>query len=324
MIQKPMDVLEGYQVRKSKKQKTAFLTDASAYAASLRYPSKIEMGSFGTRNLVIGDPEKARYLITAHYDTCAWLPLPNFITPFNIVLYMLYQFVIYLVCAIVATAAVMLIGTVRWLAAEQTSELLSIFGGILSEWYYWGFIGLWIFAMFSMLGPANRRTANDNTSGVVTVLEIIATLPENLRDKVCFVLFDLEEAGLLGSSAYRKAHKAATNRQTVINLDCVGEGDEIFLIPGKQVRKDAALMDKLSALDGTWGRKSLKLHEKGFVFYPSDQASFPKGIAVAAFCRSRWVGSYLSRIHTHRDTVLDYTNVNILRAALISLICRDA
>ncbi len=323
MIEKPMDVLQHYQVRKSKKQKTAFLTDATAYAASLRYPVKTERGSFGSRNLVIGDPEKAEFLITAHYDTCAWLPLPNFITPFHVVLYMLYQFGIYLVCAIAATAVVMLISSVRWLATEPAGTLLSLLGGIASEWYYWGFVGLWLFAMFSMFGPANRRTANDNTSGVVTVLEIMATLPENLRQKVCFVLFDLEEAGLLGSSAYRKAHKAATNRQTVINLDCVGEGDEIFLIPGKQVRKDEALMDKLSALDGTWGRKSLKLHEKGFVFYPSDQASFPKGVAVAAFCRNRWVGSYLSRIHTHRDTVLDYTNVNILRAALISLLAKQ-
>ena len=32
-----------------------------------------------------------------------------------------------------------------------------------------------------LLGPANPNNANDNTSGVVTVLEIMRTLPENYR-----------------------------------------------------------------------------------------------------------------------------------------------
>ena len=33
---------------------------------------------------------------------------------------------------------------------------------------------------------------------------------------------------------------------------------------------------------------------------------------------------YLGRIHTNKDTILERTNVNLLRAALITLICRDA
>ena len=164
-----------------------------------------------------------------------------------------------------------------------------------------------------------KHNANDNTSGVVTVLEILTSIPENLRDRVCFVLFDLEEAGLLGSAAYRKAHPASA-RQTVINLDCVGEGDGLYLIPNKTQRADEALMEKLQIFSGTYGKKTLRVHEKGLFFYPSDQMVFPRGMAVAAFRQHKLFGPYMGKIHTRKDTELDMTNVNILRAAIISLI----
>lgn len=300
-----MDVLENYQIRKTKKQKTAFITAVTAYAASLRYSAKVEKGSFGCRNLVIGDPENADYLITAHYDTCAWMPMPNFVTPFNLVLYLCYQLLLVGGFCLAAGAVGF---AVEGLTANGD---LAIFVAMAVYWAL--LIGM-------MVGPANRRTANDNTSGVVTLLEIMASLPENCRGKVCFVLFDLEEAGLVGSAAYRKAHKTATNRQIMLNMDCVGDGDEIVLIPGKQVRKNETVMTKLQSISGTWGRKSLSVHRKGFAIYPSDQVNFPNGVAVAAFRRSKLFGLYYGRIHTHRDTVLEHTNVNILRAALISLI----
>ena len=37
-----------------------------------------------------------------------------------------------------------------------------------------------------------------------------------------------------------------------------------------------------------------------------------------------WAGLYLSRIHTPKDTILDETNVNLLRAALTTLITGSA
>ena len=77
-----------------------------------------------------------------------------------------------------------------------------------------------------------------------------------------------------------------------------------------------ALRDICVAYDG----KSLALREKGFAYYPSDQKHFPYGVGIAAFRRAKGIGLYCSRIHTWRDTVLEQTNVNILRAALTSLI----
>lgn len=304
MITKPMDVLHQHPVRKSKKQKTAFITAVTAYASSLRYSTVVEKGSFGCRNIVIGDAEKADFLITAHYDTPAWMWLPNFITPKCLPLYILYQ--LFLVAIMVEFG----------MLAGNIALYMTNLGG-LSKTIGWA-VGMGLY-MLLIFGPANRHNANDNTSGVVTLLEIMQSLPENQRSKVAFVFFDLEEAGLIGSSAYRKAHKAS-GRQLVVNLDCVGDGDDLYFIPNKAVRGEEGLMATLSRFADTWGKKTLHIHEKGLFFYPSDQMQFPRSMAVAAFRRHRFLGPYLGKIHTRRDNVLDVTNVNILRAAIISLL----
>ena len=100
MIQQPMDVLSQHPIRKSKKQKQAFREDVNAYVTTMGYEYRAEKGSFGAQNLVIGDPEKAKVLITAHYDTCAALPFPNLITPCNFWTFLAYQVVVALVAAI--------------------------------------------------------------------------------------------------------------------------------------------------------------------------------------------------------------------------------
>lgn len=183
-----------------------------------------------------------------------------------------------------------------------------------------GLILLYSILELMMVGPANKHTANDNTSGVVTVLEIMSSMPENLRDRVAFVLFDLEEAGLIGSSAYRSKHKKQTQGQVILNFDCVGDGDEIIFFPTGMLRKTPKKMEPLRRVAGKWGRKSIAVKEKGFAVYPSDQTQFPYGVGIAAFHRAKFIGPYCSRIHTYRDTVLEKTNVNLLRAAIISLV----
>lgn len=308
MLANPMDVVEQFPVRKSRKQKQAFRDAVQSYAATLGYECKVEKGSFGCHNVIIGDPEKAKYLITAHYDTCARLPIPNLITPCSFWLFLAYQIVIALVMLVPPVIPGVLVG---WLAnSYEIGDCV---------WY----LCFWIEFVLMLFGPANKHNANDNTSGVVTLLEIARSLPENQRNKVCFVLFDLEEAGLIGSASYRSTHKKSTDHQMVLNLDCVGDGNEILFFPTKKLKKDPQKMALLKRCCGRFGARSVAVREKGFSIYPSDQANFPCGVGIAAFHRSK-VGLYLSRIHTHKDTILEETNVNILRAALISMICMDA
>jgi hypothetical protein len=308
MIDRPLDVLDNYEIRKSKKQKDAFIAALTDYTKRAGYKVCVEKGSLGARNVVIGDADKAKYLVTAHYDTCAWMPVPNFITPCNFLVYLLYQILLTAVIYCTAVAVGVMIGLLLGDPAVAGISSMVLLFAILA---------------LMMVGPANRHTANDNTSGVVTVLEIMASMPENLRDRVAFVLFDLEEVGLVGSSSYRSKHKKQTQNQVILNLDCVGDGDELLLFPTAKLKKDAAEMEKLEGICGQMGTKRLQLRKKGFAFYPSDQASFPNGAGIAAFHKAKFLGHWLGRIHTHRDTVLDMTNVNILRAAIISLIGKD-
>ena len=308
MIETPMDVFRDFPVRKTKKQKQAFREAVQSYAEQLGYPCTVESGSLGSRNLVIGNPEQADYLVTAHYDTCARLPIPNFLTPCNFWLFLLWQVV--LVLLILGICILMGLG-VGFLTGS----------GAIGSWC--GYLMIWVILALMLIGPANPSNANDNTSGVVTLLEIAKSMPGNQRKKVCFVLFDLEEAGLIGSASYRKAHKSQTDRQMVLNLDCVGDGDNLTLFPTKRLKKDRKRLKSLYKACGYFGKKSILVHEQGFSFYPSDQANFPYGAGICAL-NKREKTLYLSRIHTKKDTILERTNVNLLRAALITYICRDA
>lgn len=304
----PMDVLKLFPVRKSGKQKQSFRAWVQAYLEELGYAVSIESGSFHSKNVVAGDPERAKYLVTAHYDTCARMYVPNLITPCNLLTFLLYQIFICLLLIVPTLAA-------GWLV------------GYLADSFFAGYI-LWMVLLWSgialmMIGPANPSNANDNTSGVVTLLEIAKSLPEKDRKNVCFVLFDLEEAGLIGSASHRKTYKKASDSQMVLNLDCVGDGNEILFFPAARLKKDKRRLAPLEKITGEFGKKSISVCSKGFSIYPSDQGHFPYGVGICALNRGR-AGLYLSRIHTPKDTVLDETNVNILRAAIITLISGSA
>lgn len=304
----PMDILRLFPVRKSGKQKRSFRAWVQEYLEELGYAVSIESGSFHSRNVVAGDPERAKYLVTAHYDTCARMVAPNLITPCNLFLFLLYQVFICLLLIVPTLAA-------GWLVGYLTDSFMA-------GYFFW-MVLLWSGIALMMIGPANPSNVNDNSSGVVTLLEIAKSLPEKEREKVCFVLFDLEEAGLIGSASYRKAHKKTSDFQMVLNLDCVGDGNEILFFPAARLKKDKRRLASLEKISGQFGEKVISVCAKGFSIYPSDQGHFPYGVGICALNRGK-AGLYLSRIHTPRDTVLDETNVNILRAAIITLISGSA
>lgn len=308
MITKPMDVLERFEIRKTKKQKTGFIDAVTEYIRGIGYEVKMESGKQGYRNIVIGDAENAKFLITAHYDTPASIGIPNFITPCNPVAFILIQLLLlipFFAAAFVAGIIVAILG------GNDSAIFLSA---------YFAYFGMLILLLF---GPANRHNANDNTSGVVTVLETIGALPDELRNKVAFILFDMEESGLVGSAAYRKIHKEQTENQIILNLDCVGDGDNIVLFPVKKFKKDAAKLKWLETASGEFEEKRVIVRGSGFSHYPSDQRHFPNGVGISALKRSKILGYYCDRIHTWRDIHLDERNVDILRDMLIDLVSRD-
>ena len=305
MLNAPIDILRLYPIRKTPEQKAPFRTDVMQYIRELGYEVHTETFTKTGQNIVFGNQDSAEYLITAHYDTPASMGIPNICTPCNA-----------------------LRSRLKFLLTFALSFSLSLSAGLLLKAGH-VVLGIVLFApilVFLYLihnGPANENNANDNTSGIVTLLEIARTLPEGHRNKVAFILFDLEEKGLKGSAAYRKAHKEATEKQLILNLDCVGDGDHILLMPNKKVRKNEKCIAGLKYIGGWFGKKQILTIDKGYCAYNSDHKNFPLAVGIGA-CQKKKNTYILDKIHTRYDTNLDETNVNLLRAALTTFICGKA
>ncbi len=305
MTEQSQTVLERYQVRKTEKQKAAFRTWLCGELTKAGYEPRVEevFNGFPCRNVIAGDPDKAQVLYTAHYDTCPVLPVPNFLTPRNLPGYLLFNLLLVaglMAVVTVAEAVLIQLGAPKPVCVSASPVIC-------------------FFAVFWMMGggKANRHTANDNTSGVLTVLETALAMPEADRGKVCFVLFDNEEKGIFGSGAFAKKHGAVKANTLCINFDCVSDGDFIHFFPTKKLKRDPEALKRLDeAFQGRDGKRVEVV--RSFGFYPSDNMSFKRSAGVCALRKSRVWGFYMGRIHTSRDTVLEQENIALLRDGALS------
>ena len=276
------EILEKYQVRKTKAQKNAFIEFLRTHFPEL----EVEEGGFpGNRNIIIGNPDSAKVVFGAHYDTCAVLPFPNFIMPKSILVSILYALVL-----VVPMAAVSVI-----LGKVFSSSNLVLLA-------YWIMLGLIVG------GPANKHTANDNTSGIITLIELMDSMTEEERAQSCFVFFDNEEKGLFGSAFFAKKHKETMKEKLLINFDCVSDGDYLMLIYNKKAAEHKNALS--SAFENVTEKNVLINPEKG-TYYPSDQKNFKKSVGVASFKKSKF-GLYMDKIHTPKDKVFDERNIAVL------------
>lgn len=293
-------VLKDYMVRKTKAQKTRFID----YMKSV-FPELTVEEDKKNRNLILGDPETAKVLLTAHYDTCAKMPFPNFITPTNFWIYLGYQILIVIPFVVI-----------MWLVRDVAFLLTRWeYGSLLAG--YFALLG----ALYYMLsgGPANPWTANDNTSGVITLVELYHAMPQTLKDRVAFVFFDNEESGLLGSGAFAKKRKKEDLKQKlVLNFDCVSDGDYFLFVLNKPAMKLYA--DGFRTAFPETENKKVLVESTDKAFYPSDQAKFPVNAAVAALNKHERWGLYMDKIHTDKDRVFDTDNIILLRDGTIRLL----
>ncbi|MBO5091658.1 MAG: M28 family peptidase [Clostridia bacterium] len=314
MTQNSKVLLEKFQVRKSAKQKSRFREYLKEEANNLGYEYK-EEGSFLAHNVVIGNLKTAKVIYTAHYDTCAVLPFPNFITPKNFFIYILYQILLSFALLIIPITGATLTYIVPAFVYEENDEVRTSF--LMATMIV--FIVLLVLEALWMLGfgKANKHTANDNTSGVATLLDIMSSLPQEQKERVAFVFFDLEEAGLIGSMCFRYKHKMETNDKLLVNFDCVSDGENIiFVIKGKSKKYFSQLEKAFQSTD----KVKVELNTSG-AFYPSDQSNFPCGIGVAALKKSKKLGIlYMDRIHTPKDTVFREENLEYLTDGAIKLV----
>lgn len=294
-------VLNRFMIRKSKKQKTKFIDFVKDELKDTNYEINIKKGSFGSRNIVIGDIKNAKVVFSAHYDTCAAMLVPNFITPTNIWIYILYQFLLVIPMLLIA-----------FTIGFGISCLFAL-GSNVGEMIYC----LLLFFMLGMMmfGPANKNTVNDNTSGTLTILEMVNKIPDRLKAKVAFVLFDLEETGLIGSSSLSSKYKKEMKDKLLINFDCVSDGDKILFVFNKKAKKHLDLLDKVYTPSDN---VVTQMVTKG-AFYPSDQATFPCGVGVCSVIRGKRF-EYIDKIHTKKDTVCRDENIEYLVDKSITLV----
>ena len=284
-------VLAHWQVRKTKKQKDAFIGFLREQFPELQ----VEQGGFGNnKNLVLGDIASAKVIFTAHYDTCARMPVPNFIAPKNIAASLGYSLLLCIptmLACIICCCLLRLVTDHFWVS-------------------YWGsfLIGMGTLMLLLTGGPPNPSTANDNTSGVVTLCELIQTLSPEERSKAAFVFFDNEENGMLGSAFFARKHRKDNLKQKLlINFDCVSDGDHFLLVQSKAARVQwgKELQSAFSPMDG----KQIHFEKALTTLNPSDQMNFTTAVGIMTMKYKKGIGLYQNRIHTVRDTVFQKENI---------------
>ena len=298
-------ILQEYQVRKSNKEKTAFIEYIKTRLSHAGYDAESDItieekgkGILKSRNIVVGNPKTARVFFTAHYDTCAVIPFPNLMTPTNPVLFILFQ----------VALVVLIFGFCFLLTLLFTIVTNNMFDSSVVM-----LVIVYAFLFHMLFGYRNKHTANDNTSGTITITKILEALPQEDRDKVCVVYFDNEEKGLFGSSFFYEKHKKEMNDKLLINFDCVGDGRDIVVLGKAKARKDDLYENFLHAFESCNGLYDVEFLSRDMLpmMFGSDQMHFNKGVGVCAL-RKSVIGRYVARIHTPFDTVCREENVNYI------------
>jgi hypothetical protein len=305
-----IDLNRDFSVRRSEKEKERFREAITAHLSASGMHARTEITKDGkNRNIVVGDPETAEVILTAHYDTPAAALFPNLMIPRCKPLYYICQMIPILLILALSLAGGY--GFSLLLGGASAAFLL----GFLVLYYGIYFLG---FRTFS-----NRHNANDNTSGVLTLLDLCDRLgAEGLRH-AAVILFDNEEKGKKGSKAYAADHADAIRNTPVLHFDCVRNGTHAVLIV-----KDEAREHRLySALEAAFS-EAVKAHPAYTVaFYPmkgsesnSDYKNFPCGIGAMACKRNRFGLLYTPWIHTPWDTVSSPENTELFTDAACAFV----
>lgn len=309
MTSQSKKVLEEMQVRKSSQEKRDFRAWLKGELERAGWTVREEGSLFSGHSVIAGDPEKAKVLYTAHYDTQAVLPFPNFITPRNPGIYVGFQVLICLAFfAFIAIAEGVTLSVMRAMGARALLPMvMPLVSMVICFFFIW-----WMF-----FGKANKHTANDNTSGVITLMEVALTLPPEDRDKVCMVFFDNEERGMLGSANFASRRKRVKKETLVLNFDCVSDGDSIQFFPTKALRKEEASLQAIERAFQPTAGKEVAVYRDGGI-YPSDNASFKRACGICAL-KKKGKLYYMDRIHTAKDTVFMEENIALLRDGCLRL-----
>ena len=312
------ELLDNYQVRRSFKQKQIFIQWMRKHADEHGY--KLDEQHYKRdqgRNLIVGNPQTAEIILSAHYDTP-----PNALFPITTIVGSIPMYILGQVFIFLPVIAIL------WLMERVVK---AIFGGV-GFWstmvpFLWFEISLWALILLILwclqmtIGFANRKNANDNTSGVAVLLSVLEDLPCDKRSKVCFVFFDDEEKGLVGSKFFKKSYYNRIKFTPLINFDCVAHGQHLMFITRKGFRESRfnEILTEVTQLPLVTGGKALVKAANKYI-HPSDQLNFPNSVGVVALHKIPVFGYYLSRLHSRFDKKFNVDNIETLNQIMIDFI----
>lgn len=292
-----------YPIRRKEDEKKLFREYINNETLKYGYNVKIETLKNKHNNILIGNVDDAKVVFTAHYDTPARSIFPNLMMPRRPILTMIYQFIYAMIFVIVALFVAFIVG-----------EIFSLMYNVIVILYVLLYFILFFF--FTRTFP-NKHNKNDNTSGIATIMSIIEKNSNN--NDIAFILFDNEEKGLLGSKAFSSVHNNHFSNKLVINLDCVGYGNNIIFI----VKDDAKELEEYRSLKNkVIGDEKYRVYfydKKGSISN-SDYKNFKCGIGVMATKIVPVIGFCTPRIHTNFDTIANCENIEFISSKLTDFI----
>lgn len=270
---------------------------AMGYQAELQTKESPLAAGGRCANVVAGDPDSARVILTAHYDTPIRELFPPLIMPTRPLTAALYQ-ALTPVCALLGSLVLSFALTMPVNAPWLTLPLfLLLLAGMIA---------------YMRFGPSEKNNLDANTSGVAALLETAAALSPRWRGAAAFVFTD----GMSGAKALKKLCPS-TAEKTVISLDCVGRGDEILLLPSRYSRWNTEALDAiLESFDGG-ENKTCFLKTDGFAYYPAGNRAFRYSVAV---CACEKIAGFGRIVRPRRTKEIDEENLRILREGLCRLV----
>lgn len=293
-------LLTVHPVRKTARQKEEFRAWLMGELKRDRWsPREEHYGKFnGSVNVIAGDPDRATVFLCAHYDTPSRMLLPDFVSPTNVAAHMGYH----LLTALGLVAAAFVLSFAVSFPLNKPGLMLPLFLVLV--------VGLlWL----SAFGPANRENANGNSSGVLALLAVARSLPRDKR--VCLLFLDNNSRNLLGAAAFKRKHPNAAASALFINFDCVGDGEELLVMPSKHSRWDGELLSALTSAFRPGEGVQPHVLSQGLQYYPSDHRKFKFHVAVCA-CRKGMLGYTIPHLRTRRDTTLREENIRYITGAV--------
>ena len=284
------EVFNKYKIRKTRRQKDKFIDFIKQ-----KYPKVIvEEDTYykKNKNLIFGDIEKARCIIASHYDTKSLINdferkyLRHSSTIFSYV-------VIYLLVAI--------FGIIAGIVGYKTNNM---------KIAYYIELFILLLVLLSLVIPG-FKTNNDNTSGVITILELIEKAK---YDNVAFVLFDNKESKRQGSRSFKIKHEKLLENKLIINVDSIADGDYIAIITNKKAQEKYKYR-----IASNFSSPNNLLHDSLTVKYESDHIGYPMYMLVIAVDDSK-LGYYSKNINKKFYSKKQEKNIRQVVKELLSFV----